>query len=70
MKTVEYRKLYTSLFNTVTVAIELLQRDYPDTARMMLIKAQQQAEELYISAGERAKKDAQRQRITVADAVR
>lgn len=55
MKTVEYRKLYTSLFNTVTDAIELLQRDYPDTARMMLIKAQQQAEEFYISAGEKGK---------------
>ena len=55
MKTVEYKKLYTSLFNTVTVAIELLQRDYPDTARMMLIKAQQQAEELYNSAGEKGK---------------
>lgn len=39
----DYQKMYLGLFNAVTDAIELLQ------------KAQQDAEEIYISEGEEAK---------------
>ena len=41
----DYQKMYLDLFNSVTDAIELLQ------------KAQQDAEESYISEGEEAEKD-------------
>ena len=44
-----YEKLYHTLFNAVTDAVELL----PEcAAREKLIKAQQDCEELYIEAGE------------------
>ena len=41
----DYQRMYLGLFNAITDAIELLQ------------KAQQDAEEIYISEGEEAEKD-------------
>ena len=44
-----YEKLYHIMFNAVTDAVELL----PECpAREMLIRAQQDCEELYVNAGE------------------
>ena len=43
---------YTLLFNRVTDAIEALEQQNYGTARDILIKAQRDAEELYIEAGE------------------
>ena len=47
-----YKKLYLRLFNRVTDALELLDRGDPLAARSLLIRAQQEAEETYVSAGE------------------
>ena len=43
---------YTLLFNRVTDAIKALEQQNYGTARDILVKAQQEAEELYIEAGE------------------
>ena len=43
---------YTLLFNRVTDAIKALEQQNYGTAKDMLVKAQQEAEELYIEAGE------------------
>lgn len=45
-----YQKMYTTLFNAMTDAIECLKRQNFDAAIEILIRAQQNAEELYISA--------------------
>ena len=45
-----YRKMYTTLFNAVTDALELMEDRQFDAARRKLVAAQQEAEELYISA--------------------
>ena len=45
----DYQKLYTTLFNSITDAIELLDRLEFTSAKEVLISAQQKAEELYIT---------------------
>ena len=44
----DYRKLYSILFNSITDALELLEREDLQTAKMLLIAAQQKAEDAYI----------------------
>ena len=48
----DYQKMYTTLFNAVTDAIEEIQRHHPALAEKILIQAQQETEDLYISAEE------------------
>ena len=48
----DYEKLYHLLFNTITDALEKLESGDLETACILLIRAQQQTEELYIEAGE------------------
>ena len=48
----DYEKLYHLLFNAITDAVDELEQGDAQTARAILIRAQQQAEELYIAAGE------------------
>ena len=43
-----YQKLYTLLFNAMTDAIEQLQKDNYGLAQDILVRAQQEAEELYL----------------------
>lgn len=45
----DYKKMYTTVFNAVTDAVQSIQRNDYDTAKEILIKAQQKAEEYYIS---------------------
>ena len=45
----EYEKLYGILFNVLTDAIEQIDLKNYGAARELLVKAQQQAEEVYIS---------------------
>ncbi len=49
---VNYEALYKTLFNGMTDAIYQLDRQNLDGARQCLIKAQQDAEELFMSDGE------------------
>lgn len=44
-----YEKLYIMLFNAITDAVRCLQRDDSEEALAILITAQTDAEELYIS---------------------
>lgn len=44
-----YKAMYVRLFNRVTEAIEEIQRGSADNAAQLLIAAQQEAEETYIS---------------------
>ena len=44
----DYQKMYTTLFNAVTDALDELERSRCDAARFLLIRAQQETEELYI----------------------
>ena len=46
----DYQAMYLLLFNAVTDALELLPGDHP--ARTVLVRAQQDCEELYIEDGE------------------
>ncbi len=46
-----YRELYTLLFNRITDAIERLDNGQPARARDILISAQREAEELFITGG-------------------
>jgi hypothetical protein len=46
---VNYEALYKALFNGLTDAIWALEREDYGSARLTLIKAQQEAEELFIS---------------------
>ena len=46
------QKLYTILFNACTDAVEAMARMDFGTARTLLVRAQQEAEEQYISAEE------------------
>ena len=44
-----YQKMYTTLFNAITDALNLMEdRDYP-AAKLRLMSAQREAEEVYIS---------------------
>lgn len=45
-----YQKMYTTLFNAVTDALELLEARQLEAARLKLIAAQQETEEIYVSA--------------------
>ena len=48
----DYQKMYTTLFNAITDAIESIRLGSYDSAEDILIHAQQQTEELYIAAEE------------------
>ncbi len=45
-----YEKLYHLLFNAITDALEQMEKQNFGTAKEILIAAQQQAEEIYMSA--------------------
>lgn len=47
-----YQRMYLLLFNAVTDAIELLQRDDFAAAAETLVMAQKETEEIYIQSGE------------------
>lgn len=44
-----YQRLYLHLFNAVTDAVGALDRGWPEAARALLIRAQQDCEEQYIA---------------------
>ena len=46
----EYKKMYLLLFNAITDALEQMEQQNYGTAKGLLITAQQQAEEIYITA--------------------
>ena len=46
----EYQKMYTLLFNAITDALKQMESQNFGTAKETLIAAQQQAEEIYITA--------------------
>ena len=46
----DYQKMYTTLFNAMTDAIENIEKLNFGEARELLIQAQQKTEELYIDA--------------------
>ena len=46
---VNYQKMYTILFSAITDAVALLDQVQPGDARTRLIRAQQAAEEVYLS---------------------
>ena len=46
----DYQKMYTTLFNAITDALEQMESQNFGTAKATLIAAQQQAEEIYITA--------------------
>ena len=45
-----YQKMYTLLFNAITDALEQMESQNFGTAKETLITAQQEAEEIYMSA--------------------
>lgn len=47
-----YAELYHLLFNAITDALEMMESGNLDAARALLVRAQQEAEELYIAAEE------------------
>lgn len=49
---VDYKKLYAQLFNSMTDAIELLEKQETEKAKELLISAQQAAEDEYIDTAE------------------
>ena len=48
----DYQKMYAILFNTITDAILCIQQGFCDRAEDILIRAQQETEERYITKGE------------------
>lgn len=46
---IDYKKLYAHLFNAFTDVVDAIQRQDFGTARSILIRAQQESEELYLS---------------------
>ena len=46
----DYQKMYTTLFNAITDALEQMESQNFGTAKETLIAAQQKAEEIYMSA--------------------
>ena len=46
----DYQKMYTTLFNAVTDALEKIEAQNYGDAKDFLIAAQQQAEDIYITA--------------------
>ncbi len=49
----DYEKLYHLLFNAITDAVERIAQGEPESARFLLIRAQQAAEEAYLLAGDK-----------------
>ena len=49
---VNYQKLYFRLFAAVADAVEALEQNKSERAKELLIRAQQETEELYLSAEE------------------
>ena len=49
---IPYKKMYFHLFNRISDALEALDAGDAARARALLILAQQEGEELYVSAGE------------------
>lgn len=45
-----YEKMYSTLFNAITDALEQIEQQNFGNAKDLLIAAQQQAEEIYITA--------------------
>ena len=45
-----YEKMYSTLFNAITDALEQIEQQNFGSAKELLISAQQQAEEIYITA--------------------
>ena len=48
----EYKKSYYILFNTITDAIDAMERGFNGAAKLMLIEAQDKAVDAFISYGE------------------
>ena len=48
----DYRRLYTMLFNSITDALECIENGDAEAAKAVLIKAQQNAEDIYIEGEE------------------
>ena len=46
----DFKKLYFTLFNTLSDAVELINTHDYEEARLLLIHAQQEAEECYITS--------------------
>ena len=46
-----YQKMYTTLFNAITDALELMEDHEFEAAHLKLMAAQRESEELYIRAG-------------------
>ena len=46
----DYQKLYTHLFNASTNAVKEMEQQNYGTAKQILVRAQQDAEEMYIAA--------------------
>ena len=44
----DYQKMYTSLFNAITDALEQMEKQNYGSAKDLLITAQQKTEEIYI----------------------
>ena len=52
-KPIPYQKMYTTLFNAITDALELMEKGSPAEAAPLLKRAQQDTEEQYMEAGEK-----------------
>ena len=52
----DYQKLYCFLFNAITNALEQIDLGRPETARIILMNAQQKSEEVYIISDEVSEK--------------
>lgn len=50
---VPYKKMYTTLFNAITDALDIMQKD--SLAASILMEAQQKTEEMYVSADPKAR---------------
>ena len=48
----DYKKMYLTLFNKITYAISHIDRQNYGRARDLLLEAQQETEEMFISSGE------------------
>lgn len=51
-----FQRMYLLLFNRITDAIEVIERGDAAEAKAVLIRAQQDAEELYLSADEESER--------------
>lgn len=51
----DFPKYYTCLFNGITDAIEALRKQKYERAQLILIRAQQDAEEMYLADGDEGK---------------